>query len=125
MGSRATLALIALAGGATVPLLVGTTLAGGAFLIVPIVLLTVTLAAGMGRIAAEFRFALPVLFGVGAAIAVFSIVTGVLNGISDEPYSTPAYAALGWGLYTHPVQFTYLEYGTSHVESRTTSTFRC
>jgi hypothetical protein len=117
MGPRGTTALLLLAGGATVPLLVGTTFAGGAFLIVPIFLFTVLVGWGMGRVAPQVRAALPILIGVGAAVAVVSILTGVLNGLSDEPYSTPAYAALGWGLYTHPVQFTYLQYGTTHYEN--------
>jgi hypothetical protein len=117
MGPRGTTVLALLAGGATVPLLVGTTFAGFAFLIVPIFLLTLGGAWGIGQVAGRVRAALPILVGIGAAIAVFSIVTGILNGLSDEPYSTPAYAALGWGLYTHPVQFTYLQYGTTHYEN--------
>ncbi|HLM90727.1 MAG TPA: hypothetical protein VK424_01545 [Thermoplasmata archaeon] len=117
MGPRGTTALVLLGGGATLPLLAGTTVHGATILIVPIFLLTLVVAWGMGRVADRVRFALPLLVGIGVAVAVFSIVTGILNGFSDEPYSTPAYAALGWGLYTHPVHFTYLQYGTSYVEN--------
>jgi len=117
MGPRGATALVLLAGGATLPLLALTTRADGTFLIVPIFLLTLAVAAGMGRVGPDVRVVLPLLIGFGAAFAVVSLLTGVLNGLSDEPYSTPAYAALGWGLYTHPVQFVYLQYGTSHVES--------
>lgn len=48
---------------------------------------------------------------------MFSIRTGVLNGLSDEPYSTPAYASLGWSLYSKNVAFSYLQYGKVGFEN--------
>jgi hypothetical protein len=117
MGARADAALVIAAGIATLPLLVGTTFPGFTFLIVPIFLLTGLVGWGMSRVAPSTRGALPLLVGIGGAVAVVSVVTGLLNGLSDEPYSTPAYAALGWHLYTQPVVFSYTQYGTVHFEN--------
>ena len=117
VGARAEVVVYLLGGLATVGLLVGTTFSGFTFLIVPIVLLTVVIARGLGRLGTEVAWAIPALLAVGSAIAVASVLTGFLNGFSDEPYGTPAYAALGWGLYSHPVAFYYSQYGTVHFEN--------
>jgi hypothetical protein len=109
--------LYLLAAFATVGLLVGTTFAGFTFLIVPIFLLTVFVARGLGRLDSEVPWAVPALLALGGALAVVSVVTGFLNGFSDEPYGTPAYAALGWGLYSHPVAFSYVQYGKTYFEN--------
>jgi hypothetical protein len=109
--------LYLLAAFATVGLLVGTTFAGFTFLIVPIFLLTVFVARGLGRLDSEVPWAVPTLLALGGALAVVSVVTGFLNGFSDEPYGTPAYAALGWGLYSHPVAFSYVQYGKTYFEN--------
>jgi hypothetical protein len=116
MDPRARFVLLLAAGLATLPLLVGTTFSGFAFLIVPIFGLTVLLGVGAGRLAREVPWGIPVLLGIGGAVAVFSIITGILNGLSDEPYSTSAYASLGWSLYSRPVAFSYLQYGSLHFE---------
>jgi hypothetical protein len=114
---RVEVVLYLLAAFATVGLLVGTTFAGFTFLIVLIVLLTVLVARGLGRRIEEVSWAVPALVALGSALAVVSVVTGFLNGFSDEPYGTPAYAALGWGLYSHPVAFYYVQYGTTYFEN--------
>lgn len=116
MGPRGTAALVILAALTTVGLLLGTTFDGFAFLIVAIFALSVGVGAGVRTAGPDVRWLLPGLVVLGATIAVASLLTGVLNGLSDEPYTTPAYASLGWGLYTHPVVLTYLQYGTSHVD---------
>jgi hypothetical protein len=116
MGPRLTALLAVLGSLGTVGLVVGTTFPGLGFLIVLAVLLTVAVAWAATEVSPRVPSLLPILVILGGAIAVVSIATGVLNGLSDEPYSTPAYAALGWGLYTHPVAFTYVQYGTSHFE---------
>src|SRR5271170_399457 len=117
MGARTSAVLVLLAAVATLPLLVGTTFPGFTFLIVPIFGLTVCVGYGAGRIHRELPWTSPLLIGIGLAVAVFSIFTGVLNGLSDEPYSTPAYASLGWALYSKNVAFTYVQYGTVHFEN--------
>ncbi|MGI0156155.1 MAG: hypothetical protein ACREDE_08535, partial [Thermoplasmata archaeon] len=100
-----------LAGVATLPLLVGTTFPGFQFLIAPIFLLTIVVGYEAAQVHRELPWLIPLLIAVGLAVAVFSVVSGVLNGFSDEPYSTPAYASLGWSLYSKNVAFTYLQYG--------------
>lgn len=101
---------------ATVGLLVGTTVPGYAWLIVPTLLLTGLLADLFRRVAAVWTRALVVYGALVGAFGAVSILTGLLNGLSDEPYSTPAYAALGLSMYTHPVSFDYLQYGVVHHE---------
>jgi hypothetical protein len=108
-------ALIAIAF-ATVPLLVGTTVPGFAFLILAIVGLTACLAYGFRHLEPLPTWAIPALVGLGVALATVSILTGRLNGLSDEPYSTPAYASLGWSLYTEPIHLNYVQYGVPHLE---------
>ncbi len=117
MGPRSTAVLLFLASALTIGLLVGTTFPDFTWLIVPTVLLTVAIAWGVAQVGPERRWLLPALLVLGAAVAVYSTWTGTLNGLSDEPYTTPAYASLGWGLYTHPLNLTYVQYGTSHFES--------
>jgi hypothetical protein len=114
---RAAALLYVLGAFATVALLFGTTFDGFTFLIVPIAVISVLVARGLGRLDDEVRWAIPLLIGLGAALAVTSVLTGFLNGFSDEPYSTPAYAALGWGLYAHPVAFYYVQYGKTYFEN--------
>ena len=100
---------------ATAPLLVGTTVPGFTWLIVPASLLTI----GASRLSGSLRpgSRLPWLLLAGSAgLGVVSILTGTVNGLSDEPYSTPAYAQLGLGMYSHPVTFTYLQYGRTYFE---------
>lgn len=116
MGPRVTAVLVLLAALATLPLLVGTTFGGFAFLIVVMFVLTVGVGWGVREVTPEVPWLLPALLALGVALSVVSVLTGFLNGLSDEPYTTPAYAALGWGLYTHPVTVTYVQYGTSHVD---------
>lgn len=101
---------------ATVPLLVGTTVPGFTVLILPIVGTTALVAYGFTRLAPLPRWVLPMLGGLALALGVYSILTGRFNGFSDEPYSTPAYASLGWSLYTQPIHLTYLQYGVAHTE---------
>jgi len=50
---------------------------------------------------------------VSAAIAVFSVVTGWHNGLTDEPFATPAFAQLWPNLYGAPISITYNQYGTT------------
>jgi hypothetical protein len=102
---------------ATVALLFFTTFSGFTFLIVLILILTVAAARGIGRVADEVPWAIPALLALGGALAIVSVVTGFLNGFSDEPYGTPAYASLGWGLYSHPVAFFYTQYGKTYFEN--------
>lgn len=117
MTPRGEAVLYLLAAFATVALLFFTTFNGFTFLIVLILILTVVAARGLGRILDEVRWALPALLALGAALAIVSIVTGFLNGFSDEPYGTPAYASLGWALYSHPVAFYYVQYGKTYFEN--------
>ncbi len=109
-------ALLALASAASVALLVGTTLDGFTWLIVPLAALTGFAADRYGRLVAASPRAGLVYLGAVVLLAVVSVSTGLLNGLSDEPYSTPAYAHLGWNLYTRPVSFDYVQYGTTYHE---------
>ncbi len=54
---------------------------------------------------------------VAAAIvgAGLSLATGRLNGLTDEPYLTPAFARLAPDLYGHAVRVVYTEYGRSYA----------
>ena len=108
--------MVLLASLATVPLLVGTTFPNLQFLIVPIFLLTVAVGIGAARGRDAAPWLIPALIAIGAALAVFSVVTGLLNGLSDEPYSTPAYAALGLQMYSKSVTISYNQYGVIHSE---------
>lgn len=107
---------LTLGGAASLALLVGTTFSGFTWLIVPLVALTALLADRFRRLAAAWPRALLAYVAVVGSIAVVSILTGLLNGLSDEPYSTPAYASLGLSMYTHPVSFDYVQYGVTYHE---------
>jgi hypothetical protein len=49
-------------------------------------------------------------------LAVVSTTTGFYNGLTDEPYATPAFVAHWWpGLYSTPIQITYSQYGTGPI----------
>jgi hypothetical protein len=50
---------------------------------------------------------------VSAGFAVLSATTGLYNGLTDEPYATPAFAAQ-WGphLYSTPISVSYTQYGS-------------
>lgn len=50
--------------------------------------------------------------GLALAFAVFSVVTGRFNGLTDEPYATPAFVHLLPNLYGQPLQLSYTEYGS-------------
>lgn len=89
----------------------GTTFPGFEFLIVPIFGLTLVVGHEAQRAYRDLPWLIPVLITLGAAVGIVSILTGVLNGLSDEPYSTPAYASLGWSMYSKNVAFSYLQYG--------------
>lgn len=117
MEPRSTSALTLAAAVLTLPLLVGTTFPGFQFLIVPIFGLTVLVGYGAQRVYGKVSWTIPALIGVGLGVAIFSVLTGILNGLSDEPYSTPAYASLGWSLYTKNIAFSYVQYGTVHFEN--------
>ncbi|MGA8303640.1 MAG: hypothetical protein WA691_09310 [Thermoplasmata archaeon] len=117
MESRTAAVLVVFAGLATLPLLVGTTFSGFEFLIVPIFALTLAAGYGASRVYRELPWLIPSIIIIGLGVAVFSVFTGILNGFSDEPYSTPAYASLGWSLYSKEIAITYVQYGTVHFES--------
>lgn len=46
------------------------------------------------------------------ALAVYSIVTGRFNGLTDEPYATPAFVRILPNLYGQTIHLTYTQYGT-------------
>jgi hypothetical protein len=117
MRPRTRAVLLLLAALLTLPLLFGTTFPGFTFLIVGIFVLTIWVAEELRKVSDDVRWALGVLVGLSAAIAIVSVLTGFLNGFSDQPYSTPAYASLGWSLYSHPVTFTYVQYGRTYTEN--------
>lgn len=50
--------------------------------------------------------------GLGAALAVVSVLTGRWNGLTDEPYGTPAFAGLWPNLYGRPLDLIYYQYGS-------------
>jgi putative flippase GtrA len=50
--------------------------------------------------------------GLGIALAVVSVVTGRWNGLTDEPYGTPAFAGLWPNLYGRPLDLVYYQYGS-------------
>ncbi|MCI4334315.1 MAG: hypothetical protein L3K04_01575 [Thermoplasmata archaeon] len=108
--------LLLLASFATVPLLLATVFRLGVAAILPTVLLTVCLAPRLERASRSHRWVLPALVGGALAIALASVLTGALNGLSDEAYATPAFAHAGLALYTQPVSFDYSNYGVAHHE---------
>lgn len=50
--------------------------------------------------------------GVAVVVAIVSVVTGWHNGLTDEPFATPAFAQLWPNLYGAPVSVVYDQYGT-------------
>ena len=101
----------------TVPLLVLTTVPGWAWVVLLMVALSTVSGLLASRAGASETQLTRVLFVAGLALAAFSALTGVLNGLSDEPYTTPAYASLGLGLYTHPIAISYVQFGVVHTET--------
>ncbi|MGI0156599.1 MAG: hypothetical protein ACREDE_10785, partial [Thermoplasmata archaeon] len=74
---------------------------------------------GLGTFALAYRWRLhretsflAVWVGVGLVLAVVSIVTGRWNGLTDEPYGTPAFAGLWPNLYGSPLHLVYHQYGS-------------
>jgi putative flippase GtrA len=55
---------------------------------------------------------LAVWVAIGVALAVISVVTGRWNGLTDEPYGTPAFASLWPNLYGRPLELVYYQYGS-------------
>ena len=49
--------------------------------------------------------------GAAAVLAIVSTVTGFLNGLTDEPYATPAFVQLFPNLYGGTLNLTYYQYG--------------
>ena len=75
--------------------------------------------AGLGSFALAYRWRLHrnpdflrVWVAVGVAIAVLSVLTGRWNGLTDEPYGTPAFVRLWPDLYGSPLHLTYYQYGS-------------
>jgi putative flippase GtrA len=57
------------------------------------------------------------LAAFGLILGVFSILTGIQNGLTDEPYTTPRYVTLLWAgenPYAHPLVFDYTQYGVAY-----------
>jgi hypothetical protein len=55
---------------------------------------------------------------VGLAFGAISIVTGWANGLTDEPFTTPKFAAFtlaGNNPYVTPLIFTYVQYGREYL----------
>jgi len=50
--------------------------------------------------------------GISLAVAIVSLVTGWHNGLTDEPFVTPAFAQLWPNLYGAPISIVYNQYGT-------------
>jgi hypothetical protein len=50
-------------------------------------------------------------------VAVVSLLTGWHNGLTDEPFVTPAFAQLWPNLYGSPISIAYDQYGTRYVLS--------
>jgi hypothetical protein len=50
--------------------------------------------------------------GVAVVLALVSVVTGFFNGLTDEPYATPAFIRLLPDLYGKPLELVYYQYGS-------------
>ena len=50
--------------------------------------------------------------GAALALGVLSALTGVFNGLTDEPYATPAFVRLFPDLYGGTLHLTYWQYGS-------------
>ncbi len=57
------------------------------------------------------RWFLALWVGASIAVAVVSALTGALNGLTDEPYATPAFVQLYPNLYGGTLHLTYSQYG--------------
>jgi putative flippase GtrA len=73
----------------------------------------------LGSFALAYRFRLhrdpnflAVWVGVSLAVAVLSVVTGRWNGLTDEPYGTPAFARLWPNLYGSSIHLVYYQYSS-------------
>jgi hypothetical protein len=55
--------------------------------------------------------------GLSLVVSVVSVVTGWHNGLTDEPFITPAFAQLWPNLYGSPVSIVYVQYGTQYTLS--------
>jgi hypothetical protein len=109
--------LLLLGAAATVPLLLATVFPPyGPLAILPTVLATFLLARRFDRGGARWAGLLPALLLMGLALAVLSVTTGFLNGLSDEPYATPAFSRAGLALYSQPVSFDYTQFGRMYHE---------
>jgi hypothetical protein len=53
--------------------------------------------------------------GISFGVAVVSLVTGWHNGLTDEPFVTPAFAQLWPNLYGSPTSVAYDQYGTHYL----------
>jgi putative flippase GtrA len=79
-------------------------------------------AASLGSFALAYRWGLlrhraflVAWFVAAGALAVVSIVTGRWNGLTDEPYATPAFAGLWPNLYGSPLHLAYSQFGQGHL----------
>jgi hypothetical protein len=73
----------------------------------------------LGGFALAYRFGLhreawflATWVGIALALAVASALTGYLNGVTDEPYGTPAFVHLLPNLYGGGLHLSYDQYGT-------------
>lgn len=114
---RSAYAGVLAASAVSVLLIVLSTVPDWSWVILGIVGLTVATGATIPRLGRRAERLAWTLFAAGAVFAVVSVVTGWLNGLSDEPYTTPAYAGLGLAMYTHPISIAYVQYGVAHAES--------
>jgi len=53
--------------------------------------------------------------GVALALALASAITGVFNGLTDEPYATPGFVHLLPDLYGKPLHLVYYQYGSGPI----------
>ena len=83
-------------------------LAGVFFLFGVIAAFLVAYPVGLHR---DRRF-LALWVGVSVALAVVSVLTGRLNGLTGEPYATPAFVRLLPNLYGQTLHLAYTQYGT-------------
>jgi hypothetical protein len=91
---------------------IGTVLGYGSFFIALVAILIPCILAYRWNLVNNARF-LQVWVGSAIAMAVFSVVTGIGNGLTDEPYSTSLYLHLWPNLYHGTVTETYTQYGTT------------
>ncbi len=53
--------------------------------------------------------------GISLVVALVALVTGWHNGLTDEPFVTPAFAQLWPNLYGAPISVSYDQYGTHYL----------